>query len=97
VGGCGIETLPTKRQNIQTLYGLASGGHKTALRGAAMSAQETGAALRKAFSLIVDSALAGDDAVNRNDPDNLAKAIEALTANGIALQDLAAAWQVTHA
>lgn len=62
-----------------------------------MSAHDTSTALRRALNLIVDSALASDDAITRNDPDCLAKAIKTLTTNANSAKDLAAAWEIAHA
>lgn len=62
-----------------------------------MSAHDVRVALRKVLNLIVDSAIAADDAIARDDPENLATAIEALATNSNSAKDLAAAWQAHHA
>lgn len=54
------------------------------------------AALQRALSLSVDSAIAASDALSRADAIGLASAIEALVANGKHANELFLAWGAFH-
>lgn len=54
------------------------------------------AALGKALSLAIDSALAAHDALSRADPVGIVPATDALVANALAAKELALAWVANH-